>query len=106
MQTAAELHYYALESGFCCEKLVFCKADFAATNRVSGERNFSWHVLFLHIQVYIPKWALNIMQLQPELRSKSDIKKLISLLRLFKGFKDKFSEDAQEEFCRHCQYTW
>lgn len=37
IQTAAELHYYALESGFRCEKLVFCKSDFAATNRVNGE---------------------------------------------------------------------
>ena len=35
IQTAAELQYYALESGFRCEKLVFCKSDFAASNRVS-----------------------------------------------------------------------
>ena len=39
IQTAAELHYYALESGFCCEKLVFCKSDFAATNRVNRKEN-------------------------------------------------------------------
>ena len=35
IHTAAELHYYALESGFQCEKLTFCKSDFAASNRVS-----------------------------------------------------------------------
>ena len=38
-QTAAELHYYALESGFRCEKLVFCKSDFAATNRVNEKED-------------------------------------------------------------------
>jgi len=36
IHTAAELHYYALESGFQCEKLTFCKSDFAASNRVSS----------------------------------------------------------------------
>ena len=104
IQTAAELHYYALETGFRCEKLVFCKSDFAATNRVnrfcSGKQFHSTQ------QVYIPKWALDIMRLQPELRCESDVKRLVSLFRLFKGFKDKFSDDAQEEFCQHCHYTW
>ena len=57
-------------------------------------------------QVYIPKWALSFMQLSPEQRSKSDILRMVSLLRVFKGFKDKFSAEAQEEFCRHCEYTW
>ena len=57
-------------------------------------------------QVYIPKWALDIMRQQPEFRSEPDVKRLVSLFRLFKSFKDKFSEDNQEEFCRHCEYTW
>ena len=57
-------------------------------------------------QVYIPKWALNVMQLSPQQRSESDVKRIVSLLRLFKGFKDKFSTEAQEEFGRNCEYTW
>jgi len=39
-------------------------------------------------------------------RSESDVKRIVSLLRLFKGFKDKFSTEAQEEFGRSCEYTW
>jgi len=54
----------------------------------------------------MPKWALNVMQLPPEKRSESDVKKLVSLLRPFKTFKDKFCTAAQEEFCRHCEYAW
>ena len=54
----------------------------------------------------MPKWALNIMHLPPDQRNESDVKKIISLLRLFKGFKNKFSKEAQEEFCRNCEYTW
>jgi len=54
----------------------------------------------------MPKWALSFMQLTPSERSESGVKKLISMLRLFKGFKDRFSTEAQEEFCRNCEYTW
>ena len=35
IQTAAELQYCAMQSGFCVENMVFCKSDFDASNRVS-----------------------------------------------------------------------
>ena len=39
IQTAAELQYCAMQSGFRVEKMAFCKSDFDASNRVSGSFN-------------------------------------------------------------------
>jgi len=66
IHTAAELHYYALESGFQCEKLTFCKSDFAASNRVRNKIVHMYLIITVHRCICLngPSMLCNYQQIK------------------------------------------
>ena len=131
--TMEEMRYYLMnDQQFSSDVMTlhYNKAEFAASNQVSGttppvhcQYSVKLHILSLFfapssqfpfpsplsptscLQVFMPRWARNVMQQLPGQRTLAEVKKLVMLLSNLKAFKHTFSSSGQEEFCHNCIYA-